>query len=146
MTDWGAWLQTAQGLLPPSVQPLELLWSTPALIGWASYSLRYVRAWQQRARERRDGINGARGLVLAGRCVRFLALTVAFECLLGGGIVAMMLPPGGLPPGHPWAALVPALLFTAQLVLLAKGVWLDRIEAALRRLLELRAAAEAPRE
>lgn len=141
MPGGGDWLTAVQGWLPPTVAPFELVWSVPAVVGWASYSVRYARAWRQRARERQQGLNGARGLVLAGRCVRFLCLAVAFECLLGVGLVSLLVLPGGLRTGDPWGWLTPALLVAAQLVLLAKGLWLDRTEAALRRLLELRQAA-----
>jgi hypothetical protein len=118
--------------LPATATPVELVWTLPAVYGYVRYTVRYLRAHRERRRAYRDpAARTSERLVQDARCVRFLCLTVTFECFVGlGGWVLLTVPTPAQWPEP--AAVIPAgCLFGALVLLLFKGWVLDRYEAAI---------------
>lgn len=141
MLDW------LEAFLPSTVSVIELAWSLPAVVGLVRYLERYWRARQKRVDNERKRINGELRIMARMRCIRFLALAVAFECFLGAGLVAMTLPQGPASDADSGAAwVIAACLFGVQMALLVSGEVLDFYERALAHLVENRLRATAQRQ
>ena len=135
-------LEALEAALPPTMSPVELLWTAPATLGLVSYGWRYGRAWRQRRTAAARGINGARRLAATIRCLWFLGLAVVFELMWTAGVLALMLPPGPTSnTDNPAAWGISGALFGVQAVLLFVEWRVECHERALIRLLELRARA-----
>lgn len=133
------WLEV---FLPSTVSVIELAWSLPAVVGLVRYLERYRRARQKRLDNERQRINGELRIMARMRCIRFLALALAFECFLGAGLIAMTLPQepaSDADSGTAWA--IAACLFGVQVALLVSGEVLDFYERALAHLVEARMRA-----